>query len=52
MDKVDTEKFDELEIDRLCDFKYFLREMKAKKEPIPILVMQLIDLPLAQIVKM
>lgn len=48
MDKVETERFDELEIDRLCDFKYFLGEIKEKyehivKEPIPILVMELID---------
>ena len=48
MDKIETDKFDELEIDRLCDFKYFLREMKDKyihivKEPVPILVMELID---------
>ena len=53
MDKIDTEKFDELEIDRLCDFKYSLREMKDKyvhivKEPIPILVMQLIDFQIPQ----
>lgn len=48
MDKIETDKFDELETDRLCDFKYFLREMKDKyihivKEPVPILVMELID---------
>ena len=53
MDKIDTEKFDELEIDRLCDFKYSLREMKDKyvhivKEPIPVLVMQLIDFQIPQ----
>ena len=53
MDKVDTEKFEELEIDRLCDFKCFLREMKDKyvhivKEPIPILVMELIDFQIPQ----
>lgn len=53
MDKIDTEKFNELEIDRLCDFKYSLREMKDKyvhivKEPIPILVMQLIDFQIPQ----
>ena len=53
MNKIDTEKFDELEIDRLCDFKYSLREMKDKyvhivKEPIPILVMQLIDFQIPQ----
>ena len=42
-----------MEIDRLCDFKYSLREMKDKyvhivKEPIPILVMQLIDFQIPQ----
>lgn len=56
IDKVDTEKFDELEIDRLCDFKYSLREMKEKyehivKEPIPILVMELIDFRIPQFMK-
>ena len=53
MDKIDTEKFEEIEIDRLCDFICSLREMKDKyvhivKEPIPILVMQLIDFQIPQ----